>query len=140
MQLKPNTEIVKATNEYDRELDVHVESYSVGGEVWIGVDDPYGVPRCIIVADSFEAAYYELIDSLPTIDDSDLHEAYDVETREEFDAAVEAARAGTGDWPELCDGYMHQGSASGTGIVDTMYANIYPYNKDSGINLQIERY
>jgi hypothetical protein len=105
MQLKPNTEIVKATNKYDRELDVHVESYSTDGKVWIGVDDPYGVPRCIIVADSFEAAYYELIDNLPTIDESELHEAYNFETREEFDAAVEAAREGTGDGPELCDVY-----------------------------------
>jgi hypothetical protein len=140
MQLKPNTDIVEATNEYGRELDVYAHAYSVNGKVWIGVDNPCDVARCIIVADSFASAYYELIDNLPTIDESELHEAYNFETREEFDAAVEAAKAGIGAWPELCDTYMHQNNASGTGVVDTTYANVYPYNKKSGINLKIERY
>lgn len=139
MQLKRNTYVAAATNEYDRSLEVvEANGSGFGEKVYVGIDDPYGMVRCVIVADSWEQAYEALIDSLPTIDEDELFEAYGFESKEEFDEAVEQAEKCGSDWPELIDGYTYQSNASGTGIVDTMYANVVEFDpKHSEINLQI---
>jgi CheY-specific phosphatase CheX len=83
-------------------------------------------PSLIIRAKSFEDAYGIFEDESPTVPTGELHDAYDM-TPEEFQTACDRMKsqreefgmAADIDYPELADGYSHQSSSSGTGIVYT---------------------
>jgi hypothetical protein len=139
MKLKRDTEVISAESEFGRDIPVHVDSYGTDNVVWLGSDDPYGGVRAVIVADTWEEAYEMLIDELPTVPEDELHEAYGFDSKEEFDAAVAAADSGEGEYPELIDGRTYQSNCSGTGVVDTAYASIRPYDKNSDVRLTIGR-
>ncbi len=114
--LKDHTTLVGArSHESGWPIDVYDDGY---GPVW-AYGHEYGV-LMFVRAQSFEDAYSIAIDESPTIDEADVPEAYGFEgpdAREQLDAAVAAADAGDGEWPELVEGYVYQDNGSDTGIV-----------------------
>lgn len=78
---------------------------------------PWIVPALLIRADSWGSAYEIFIDESPTVPMDDLHEAYGVDDRSEFDRMVEDARDGACEWPDLSDEYAYQSNSTDSGVV-----------------------
>jgi hypothetical protein len=135
MLLKEDTIVARATaGQFERELKVLDETLSDWRyrEVYIGSDDAYGLPCAVIVALFWEEAYWLFLDSLPSLDPSEVHEAYGFDTYEDMAMAIEEDENSV----ELIDGYMYQ---SDGGIVCTMYTHLSPWCRDADIKLHIER-
>jgi hypothetical protein len=62
-------------------------------------------------------AWEAYIDECPTVPADELHEAYGIDDRAEFDRMVADARDGLREWPELSDEHTHQSNSTDTGIV-----------------------
>jgi hypothetical protein len=117
LTLKDSTQLLGARS---RANGFPVRVYDDGmGPLWMfGCE--YGVTM-IIRALSFETAWEIAIDESPTIDATDVPEAYGVygdDAERKLRQAVELAEAGDGEYPELVEGYEFQSNATGTGIVD----------------------
>jgi hypothetical protein len=133
LKLKRDTEIYMATRTASGvEIDVLNEWPFEDAQVYVCSDDAYGMPRCVIVAKSFEDAYEAFIDYLPTVPQDELYEAYGFESDDEFQEALDSDEC-----PELCDGYSYQANFSGTGVVDTMYVGLTPWSRHCGVRLHI---
>jgi hypothetical protein len=136
VELKYGTRLVGARDESNYPIDVYDDG---DGAVWLWGDET-GVRR-VIRARSFEAAWGIAIDESPTIDETDVPEAYG------FDGAHAALRprqageradAGDGEYPELVEGYEHQDNASGTGIVNVgHYAWLREWTRDDTARLRL---
>jgi hypothetical protein len=109
--IKEDTTIKGATYGYgNHPLKVILEGWGLD-PVWI-IYNEHGA--CAVVhASDLHDAWDAWIDNAPTIDPSEVCEAYGL-TQKDFDA-IDCWDNG----PNLCEGYTYQSNASGTGIVDT---------------------
>jgi hypothetical protein len=96
-----------------------VDDYGQGGKWYVGKCEcgPWILPSKIVRADSWENAWSAYIDECRTVPADELHEAYGIDDRAEFDRMVADARDGLREWPELSDEYEHQSNSTDTGIV-----------------------
>lgn len=116
IKLKDDTTLVSATARSQEILTVDEDWW---GHLWVATG--YGSSFAVVNARGFEVAYEALLDALPPIAEADIHEAYGFygdNAAEEYAEALREARQGTGDWPELGEGYAYQPNATGTGIVE----------------------
>ena len=134
--LKQDTEILDVKSRFDNPIGFVMEDYEA--PLWIYSWDAYGAPTRIISADTWEGAYDACIDDLPTIEASEVFEAYGFEDQASFDQTVE----NDPDTLELSEGYQYQSNATGTGIVNVgHYESLNPlttdYVKRNGIKITI---
>ena len=139
-KLKRDTELIGAETRHGTPIDCLIESY-MGETVYAYSQDPYGSIMFLIQADSWESAYGCAVDNAPTIEASEVPEAYGFDSQAELDRVVQSAEE-TGDYPELIEGYQYQDNASGTGIVATgHYENLFEvtpeYLRESGIIVRV---
>ena len=136
LRLKQATEILDVKSRFDNPIEFVMADYDA--PMWIYSWDAYGAPTRIISADTWEGAYDACLDDLPTIEPSEVFEAYGFEDQASFDREVEL----NPDRIELCEGYRYQPNATGTGIVNVgHYEGLEPlttdYVKRTGIKLSI---
>ncbi len=100
--LKDGTELRSVQSAYGNPI----EFFDDWGALW-AYRDAEGL-RCVVAANSWHDALEAAYDTLPTIAESEVPEAYGFETLAELHEA---------DSPELLEGYQYQSNATGTGIV-----------------------
>jgi len=119
--IQPHDEhsLLSAETEYGTAIRIYDDGW---GPLWIYSTDPYGSIAMVVRAQTFEQAYECAIDESPTIDASEVHEAYGCESQAQLDALVEEEEC-----PDLIEGYQHQSNSTGTGIVDVGHSeNLCP--------------
>jgi hypothetical protein len=112
-----------------------VDDYGQGGKWYVGKTEcgAWVLPDKLVRADSWGNAWEAYIDECATVPADELHEAYGIDDRAEFDRMVADARDGLREWPDLSDEYAHQSNSTDTGIVYSADRTLYSVG--SGHNL-----
>ncbi len=145
IELKGETSLIAARR---RSTNFPIRSYDdAEGGLWL-FGNEHGVTM-VIRARSFDAAWEIAIDEAPTVDDSQVPEAYGFDgdgesyghgetAADKLRQAVELAEAGDGEYPELVEGYSYQANSTGTGIVDVgHYAWLRPFARDDAREIRL---
>lgn len=108
IQTKYDTDVIGVTR-YGRPLIHDIDTFY---PLW--AYQQYCGPLKIVGGAHFSDAYESAIDQCPTIQESEIYEAYGFDSVAEYQAAIDS---GDTDDIALIEGYQYQANASGTGIV-----------------------